>query len=152
PTLTLNPFDREVLIPTAAEVMCDPSGNISLEAAQAGTYVPLGNGLPTSDHCHGYWARANLRAASLPPGGWVVKLSQEWWHADLYAVHSGVVSVLRTGTALPPQERAIASSNMVIPLPIDTDDENIFYLHVVGDTSRYGESRSVGAVIQQLDT
>jgi diguanylate cyclase (GGDEF)-like protein len=152
PTLTLNPFDREVLIPTAAEVMCDPSGNISLEAAQAGTYVPLGNGLPTSDHCHGYWARANLRAASLPPGGWVVKLSQEWWHADLYAVHSGVVSVLRTGTALPPQERAIASSNVVIPLPIDTDDENIFYLHVVGDTSRYGESRSVGAVIQRLDT
>src|ERR1019366_7986810 len=75
PTLTLNPFDREVLIPTAAEVMCDPFGNISLEAAQAGTYVPLGNGLPTSDHCHGYWARANLRAASLPPGGWVVKLS-----------------------------------------------------------------------------
>jgi diguanylate cyclase (GGDEF)-like protein len=151
PALTLNPSDREVLIPTAAEVMCDPSGNISLEAAQSGTYIPLGNELPTSDQCHGYWARANLRAASLPPGGWVVKLSREWWHAELYYEHDGVVSVLRTGTALPPQERAIASSDVVIPLPVDADRDNTLYVHVVGDTSRYGESRSIGAEIQRLD-
>jgi hypothetical protein len=151
PTLTLNPSDREVLIPTAAEVMCDPTGDTSLEAAQAGTYVALGNELPTSEQCHGYWARANLRAANLPPGGWVVKLSQEWWHADLYFEHGGAVSVVRTGTALPPQERAIASSNVVIPLPIETNRETTLYLHVVGDTSRYGGSRSIGAVVQRLD-
>src|SRR5664279_194456 len=137
PTLTLNPSDREVLIPTAAEIMCDPSGDISLEAAQSGTYVPLGNELPTSEQCHGYWARANLRAASLPPGGWVVKLSQAWLHADLYFEHDGVVSVLRTGTALPPQQRAIASSNAVIPLPVETNRDTTLYLHVVGDTSGY---------------
>ena len=36
---------------------------------------------------------------------------------------------------------------MVIPLPVDADRDNTLYMHVVGDTSRYGESRSVGAVI-----
>ena len=152
PTLTLNPSDREVFILTATEIMCDQSGGTSLEAAQTGTYLPLGNDLPTSEQCHGYWARASLRAASLPPGGWVIKLSQEWLNADLYFEHDGVVSVLRTGTALPPQQRAIASSNAVLPLPLETNRDTTLYLHIVGDTSRYGESRSVGAVIQRLDT
>ena len=152
PTLTLNPSDREVFIPTAAEIMCDQSGGTSLEAAQTGKYLPLGNELPTSEQCHGYWARASLRAASLPSGGWVVKLSQEWLHADLYFEHDGVVSVLRTGTALPPQLRAIASSNAVLPLPLETNRDTTLYLHIVGDTSGYGESRSIGAVIQRFDT
>ena len=89
---------------------------------------------------------------SLPPGGWVLKLSQEWWHADLYFEQGGVISVLRTGTALPPQERAIASSNVVHSPAHRSNRENTLLLALVGDTSRYGESRSVGAVIQRLDT
>ena len=150
-TLSLNPSSSEVPIASTAEVMCDPRGDISLQAAQSGTYAPLGSEFTTSNQCHGYWARTNLRATSLPPGGWVVKLSRGWWHADLYFEHGGVVSVLRTGTALPPQERAIAASTVVFPLPLDTTREDTFYLHLVGNTTRYGESSSIGAVVQRLD-
>ena len=151
-TLTLTPSDREVPIAATAEVLCDRLGDMSLDAAQTGVYVPLESELPTSDQCHGYWARINLRATTVPPGGWVLQLSREWWHADLYFEHDGRTSVLRTGTALPPQERAIASSNMLFPLPLDNGRDLTFYLHVVGNTSRYGEASSIGAVVQRLDT
>ena len=152
PTLALIPSDREILISSSAEVLCDPGGDMSLESAQAGIYVPLGNELLTSYHCQGYWARANLQAMSVPPGGWILKLSREWWHADLYFEHNGVVSVVRAGSALPPQERALASANVVLPLPFHDGGETTFYLHLVGNTSRYGEASSISAVVQRFDT
>jgi len=82
----------------------------------------------------------------------VLQLSREWWHADLYYDHDGAVPALRTGTALPPQDRAIASSTVLFPLPLDNDRDLTLYLHLVGDTSRYGEARSIGAIVQRLDT
>jgi diguanylate cyclase (GGDEF)-like protein len=151
-TLTLNPSEKEIPISTDAEVMCDPSANISLQSAQAGTYVPLGNELPTSDECQGYWVRINMHTIGLPPGGWLLKISREWWHADLYSEREGVTSVLRTGTALPPQERALASANAVLPLSFDDGRETTFYLHLAGNTSRYGEASSIGTVVQRFDT
>src|ERR1035441_3757866 len=111
-TLTLTPSEREISLSTGTEVMCDPSGDTSLEAARVGLYVPLGSELLTADQCHGYWVRINLRTTTPPPGGWVLKLSREWWRADLYFGHDGGVPILRTGTALPPQDRAIASSSV----------------------------------------
>ncbi len=143
---------REITITTGAEVLCDPKGNLSLQAAQASTYVPLENELPTSDGCSGYWIRINLRAADLPPGGWVLKLSRDWEFAELYSSHAGDISVLQTGTSLSPQKRAIASSSTAFPLPIESGHEDTFYLHLVGDTSRYGEARSIGVIVQRLDT
>ncbi len=150
-TVTLAPAISEIPISTAAEVMCDPSGNTSFEAAQAGVYVPLGTELLTSQQCHGYWIRINLRATSLPPSGWVLQLSRGWAHADLYYEKDGGVSVLRTGIALPPNERVVASSYLLLPLPLETNRSTTFYVHLDGDTSRYGEARTVAAVIQRLD-
>ena len=149
--VTLTPSTGKVPISTVSEVMCDPKGGMSREAAEHGTYVPFGSEHPTSDQCRGYWLRINLRAGSLPPGGWVLQLARGWTHADLYYEQEGRTSVLRTGLALPPPERAIVSSYLLLPLPLEVGRETTFYLHLQGDTGRYGEARTVGGVIQRLD-
>jgi hypothetical protein len=82
----------------------------------------------------------------------MLRLSREWQHADLYFGHDGAAPALRTRTALPLQDRAIASSTVLFPLPLDHDRDLTLYLHLVGDTSRYGEARSIGAIVQRLDT
>ncbi len=131
--------------------MCDPRGDTSLEAAQLGTYVPLLGVLPTSNQCRGYWLRMNVQATSLPPGGWVLELSRGWALADLYYDQNGQISVLKTGTSLPPPERALASSYLLLPLPLMPDQVTTFYLHLAGDTGQYGEAREVEGTIQRLD-
>jgi len=148
-TLTLTPSTGEVSISTGAELMCDPHGDMSLEAAQTGMYVPLGSELPTSNQCRGYWVRINVRATSLPPSGWVLQLSRGWEHVDLYYEQDGLISVLRTGMFLPPSERAITSSYLLVPLPLEANRAATFYLHLTGDTSRYGEARTVAGIIQR---
>lgn len=150
-TLTLTPSTVEVSLSTDAELICDPRGDMSLAAAQAGQYVPLGSELTTSDQCHGYWVRFNLRAPSVSPGGWVLQLSRGWAHADLYYEQDGRISVLRTGTFLPPSERALASSFLLLPLPLESNRATTFYLHLAGDTGRYGEARTLAGTIQRLD-
>ena len=151
PTLTLNPSTTEVPISTAAEVMCDHRGDLSLAAAQTAAYDPLGSELPSSDQCLGYWIRINLRATTLPPGGWALQLSRGWTHADLYFEQDARPSVLSTGSALPPQERAVATSYLLLPLPLESHQDATFYLHLAGDTSRFGEARVVSGTIQRLD-
>lgn len=149
--LVLTPSTSEVPISAFAEVMCDPAGNTPLEVAQAGSYVPLGDESPTSAQCRGYWLRFNLLANRLPPGGWVLQIARGWAHADLYYEQDGNTTVLRTGLALPPPERAIISGYLLLPLPLQSGRESTFYLHLQGDTSRYGDARTVGGAIQRLD-
>jgi two-component system, sensor histidine kinase LadS len=149
--IVLNPSTSEVSISSVAEEMCDTAGNIPLDVAQAGSYIPLTEAFPTSNQCRSYWLRFNLLANRLPPGGWVLQLSRGWWRADLYYEQGGRTSVLRTGLALPPPERAISSGYLLLPLPLESDRETTFYLHLQGDTSRYGEARSVSGMIQRFD-
>jgi len=151
-TLTLAPSNVNVPISTAAEVMCDPLGDVSLEAAQVGVYVPLVSGLPASEQCHGYWIRINLLATVVPPGGWVLQISRGWDLANLYYDQDGRTSVLRSGTLLPPPKRALASSYLLFPLPLESNRATTFYLHLVGDTGRYGEARLVEGTIKRLDS
>ena len=150
-TLTVTPANSDVSLSTASEVLCDPHGDMSLETAQTGAYVPLLSDLPSSNQCYGYWVRFNVLATSLPPAGWVLQLSRGWAHADLNFQQNTAISVLSTGTSLPPQQRAVASSYPVLPLPLESNREAVFYLHLVGDTSRFGEARSVAGRIQRLD-
>jgi len=149
--LTLSPSSADVSLSTGAEVMCDPLGNISLEAAQSGAYVPLENELPSSNECRGYWVRIHLLANSIPPSGWVLQIARGWAHANLYYEHDGKVAVLKTGTAIAPDERAVASSYLLLPLPLESGRPAVIYLHLEGDTSRYGDARRVAGVIQRLD-
>ncbi len=151
PALTLTPSSGNVPISSAAEVMCDPKGDTSLEAAQDGSYVLLGSEMPSSEQCSGYWVRINLRASDPPPGGWVLQVSQGWKYADLYYEQNGHISVLKSGTFLPPQKRAFASHFLVFALPLEPNRETTFYLHFVGDTSRYGDARVIGGTLQRLD-
>src|SRR5208283_2855024 len=51
--MTLNPSSGRVVVATSGEVMCDPRGDISLEAAQTGRYLPLATESPTSSKCLG---------------------------------------------------------------------------------------------------
>jgi diguanylate cyclase (GGDEF)-like protein len=149
--LTLEPSITEVPLSSAAEVMCDPHGDMALAAAQSGQYGPLANDQATSDRCHGYWLRIRLKAAGLPPGGWVLQLVRGWANADLFYQKDGDVSVLKTGRAIPPPKRALASSYLLLPLPLESDQAVTFYLHLVGDTSPYGEAREIGGTIQRMD-
>jgi diguanylate cyclase (GGDEF)-like protein len=151
-TFTLDLTTGDVLLSTIAEVMCDPSGNIRLADAQTGVYAPLGGEYPTKDQCLGYWIRMNLRASGVPPGGWALEIPRDWLHAELYYDQDGHTAVLKSGSTLPPPERAFASSLLLFPLPLESNHETTFYLHLVGDTSRYGDARSIAGRIQRLDT
>ena len=51
-----------------------------------------------------------------------------WAHADLYYEQDGGISVLRTGTRLPPQNELVASSFLLLPLPLETNRATTFYL------------------------
>ena len=134
-------------IAQSAEVMCDPHGDLSLESAQSGSYTALSRDYPTSERCHGYWVRFNLRSEEIPMGGWVMELSRGWWLIDLYVADKGSITVEHTGTDLPPQSRPLVSGDMAMPVPLRAGADESVYLHLVGDTSHYGESRSIGATI-----
>jgi diguanylate cyclase (GGDEF)-like protein len=150
PQLALTSTTRQLPIASSAEVMCDAKGDLAFESAYIGVYAPLSDDYPTSNHCHGYWVRLEVNAAELPPGGWVLQLSHDWWHADLYTTAEGKVVVERTGTDLAPQLRALTSGATALPLPLDAGKDQAVYLHLVGDTSRFGESSSIGATIQSM--
>jgi len=149
--IALSPSDREVALSAGAQVMCDPKGDLPMASAQSGEYAALTNEYAASEGCRGYWLRVNLLARTLPPGGWVLQLPRGWAHAGLFYEHNGQISHLETGTALPPPARALASSYLLLPLPLESDREATFYLQLTGDTSRYGDAREVGGVIQRLD-
>jgi diguanylate cyclase len=151
-TATLTADTRQVPLSAVAGVLCDREGGISLETARSAAYVPLQDNQPTSGQCRAYWIRIDLRAASVPPGGWVLQLSQGWRYADLYYGQGSRTSVLKTGLALPPSERAIASSYLLFPLPLESNNGSTFYLHLLGDTSRYGDARTLDGVIERADT
>ena len=152
PTLSLTPTVGRLSIATGADFMCDPQGDIPLEAAQRGTYGRLERETPTSDKCRGYWVRFRVRTGQLPPGGWVLQLSRGWWYADLYVIDNGNVAVERSGTDVAPQLRALPSGEIALPLPLDAGSDRVVYLRLVGDTSRFGESSSIGATIQPFET
>lgn len=145
--ITLGPSSEGMSLGSSAEVACDPLGGISLEAAQSLSYSVLPQSMSTSSACGGYWIRFSLAANDLPSEGWVLQLSHPWLHADLYYLRNGVVSSERTGIALPPQDRALAASRLALALPLAAGPPQVFYLHLAGNTTRYGESRAVDATI-----
>jgi diguanylate cyclase (GGDEF)-like protein len=146
-SIQLSSTSSQTRIGRAAEVMCDPRGDFSLESARAGTYTNLRSEYPTSERCHGYWLRVKINAAEIPPGGWILELSRGWWIADLYLSDNNTVTIEHTGTDVTPQARSLPSGDMALPLPLHLGADEIFYLHLVGDTSRFGESRSIAATI-----
>ena len=148
--ILLVPANERVLLASSAEVACDRQGDVSLEAAQDLSYTALTQTMPTSSECTGYWVRFAVAANVVPDAGWVLQLSHFWLHADLYFLRDGVVSSEQTGLTLPPQDRALASSRLVLPLALSNGSPQVFYLHLVGNTTRYGESRAVDATIVSL--
>jgi diguanylate cyclase (GGDEF)-like protein len=144
------PTSNKLAITPGAEVMCDPQGNLSLEAAQTGTYRPLEVDLATSPECRGYWVRFTLRTGDGTAGEWALQLSREWAYADLYILENGTVTVAHSGNVLAPQFRSLPSGDIAFRLNLANDLPRTIYLHVWGDTSRFGESGSLGASIGPL--
>ncbi len=130
--------------------MCDPRGDIPLDSAQTGSFRQLADEAPTSGDCRGYWIRFNLHADTAPGLGWVLQVSRSWSFVDLYYAKGGEILVERTGSEVPPQLRALPSGDMALPIPLEDRGDHAFYLHLVGNTSRFGESSSLGATIQPV--
>jgi diguanylate cyclase (GGDEF)-like protein len=149
---TLSSAADNVPIASAAEVMCDASGDLSLESARAAAYAPLANEQPTSRSCRGYWVRFYVNAADIPPGGWVLQLSHNWWRVDLDISVNGVMTAEHTGTAFAPQSRALASGDMALPLPLSTSTDQIVYLHLLGNTTYFGDARTIGGTVSPMQT
>ncbi len=137
-------------IALVAEVMCDPHGDISLASAQNGPFRPLEPDMTTTAACHGYWARFTLHASEVAPGGWVLQLSRDWEYADLYLEQDGVSRVEQSGAVQAPQFRAVPSGDIAFLLTMNGGATVTAYLHVVGDTTRFGESGALGGTIQPL--
>jgi diguanylate cyclase (GGDEF)-like protein len=151
PAIVLSASSTRLSLSPDAEVACDPAGNISIEAAQQLHYEQMPATLESSPECHGYWIRFSLDSPSLPDGGWLLSFPNAWSHVGLFYLRDGVPVGLHSGNALPPQQRILAAADMAIPLPLRAGAQQPFYLHLVGDTSRYGESRLVDATIVRLD-
>ncbi len=148
--ISLAPVNERVSLAAGAEVACDRRGDVSLDTAQNLSYTALTQSMPTSSDCAGYWVRFSVSASGVPDASWVLQLSHLWLHADLYFLRDGVIVSEHTGLTLPPQDRALASSHLALPVPLAAGQPQVFYLHLVGNTTRYGESRAVDAAIVSL--
>lgn len=80
-----------------------------------------------------------------------MRLSDLWRHADLYPIRDAAAATESSGDSRPPQNRALATGDIAFPLPLQSGTPQLFYLHLVGETSHYGESRSLAATFTQLD-
>lgn len=149
--LRLSPSIETVSLASHAEALCDPTGDMPLASAQAATYRELRTEMPTSNECRGYWIRFVTHASEVPTGGWALQMSRPWSQAELYSVRDGVLTVKRSGLDVPPQAQPLASAGVVIPLPMDVGTPQVFYLHVLGDTTRFGAASSIGGTILRLD-
>jgi diguanylate cyclase (GGDEF)-like protein len=149
--IVLRPSDEYVPLASGAEVLCDPDGNVTFEAAQTATYSPLQKQMLTAPACQSYWLRFSVRTDSLPVAGWVLRLSNPWRHANLYSTGDSAVATELSGNSRPPQERNLASGDSVFSLPLRPGIPECFYLQLSGETSHYGESRNLGATITRLD-
>ena len=45
------------------------------------------------------------------------------------------------------EEISLASGDMALPVPLPAGTDQVLYLHLVGDTTRFGESRTIAATI-----
>jgi two-component system, sensor histidine kinase LadS len=135
---------------THSEVACDPHADMSFESAQSAAYTPLRDHTPTSGECPGYWIRFTVQPGASSVGGWILQSEHPWRHADLYSTVDGAVVHLQTGIDIPPQARAVPSGMTALPLPLEGRSTQTFYLRLAGDTTRYGESRSLDASIFPL--
>ncbi|HUN87911.1 MAG TPA: diguanylate cyclase, partial [Terriglobales bacterium] len=147
PPVELGSTDRDSQLASHAEVTCDARGDMPLNAAQAATYVTLPAGMPTNGNCIGYWVRFSVISRVSDADGWALQLRDPWQHADLYLLRDGVVPVERTGISIPPQDRALPSGGTSLPIYLNSGSAKTFYLHLTGDTTRYGESRVVAATV-----
>src|SRR5271165_5827841 len=143
--INLNHSQERLPIAQNAEVVCDASGNMTLAAAQAASFIALRPGMLTSDNCAGYWIRFAVEVEGPDSQNWVLQLLHPWWNADLYLESASGISEERTGIALPPQGRALISGNTAVPVLVMPGASQVFYLHLIGDTSKYGESRTLDA-------
>jgi diguanylate cyclase (GGDEF)-like protein len=134
-----------------AEVVCDPNGQKSLTEAQSSHFDALQAGMPASSKCAAYWIRFAIQANTVPVGGWVLQLLHPWRQVDLYFARDGSVATEHTGLVMTPQTRMLASGHMSVVLPIEAGQLQVFYLRLAGDTTRYGESRSLDASILPLN-
>ena len=134
-----------------AEVACDQTDQMSLEESQSARFEPLRPGMPASGACAAYWIRFTVQSKTIPVGGWVLQLLHPWRHADLYFVRDGNVAAERTGIGMAPQTRMLASGHMALILPVEVGIAQVFYLRLAGDTTRYGESRTLDATILPLN-
>ena len=150
PIVSLGPTTFSLPLDARAEVVCDTHGEMSFETAQTATYSAVQVHTPTSGQCAGYWIRFRAQSEPSSTERWVLELNHPWRHAELFLVRDGVVHVEKTGIDVPPQDRALPSGNTAVPLPLADGSPQVFYLHLVGDTTRFGESRSLDATIYQL--
>lgn len=149
-SVALTPDSQTVALAEHAQIVCDQHGTLSFEAAQSASYLPLQGRTSTTADCSGYWIRFSLHREASAVGNWILQSEHPWRHADLYFVHNGVPVRLQTGIDVPPQDRAIPSGLTALPLPLNEGQTQEFYLHLTGDTTRYGESRSLAADVIPL--
>ena len=122
-----------------------------IEAAQTAAYVPLQEHMPTTPSCQGYWLRFAIDAIHLPAedGSYASRIRGVTPTFTFFAMARS--SWNTPANLQPPQQRVLASADMDFPLPLQPGAQQIFYLHLVGETSHYAESRNLGATMVRID-
>jgi diguanylate cyclase (GGDEF)-like protein len=149
--VVLDASQPRILLGDTAQVACDARGDMALEAAEGASFETFRPGMTASSACKAYWVRFSVESGEPDVHIWVFQLLHPWLHADLYAERNGAIAVEHTGTALPPQNRALISSYTAFALAIKPGEPQVFYLHLVGNTARVGEARTVDATFFALN-
>jgi diguanylate cyclase (GGDEF)-like protein len=105
----------------------------------------------TDPNCPNYWVRIPVSVGKLPPGGWILEMKSWWWRADIYYEADGQWRQLPNGSALTPAQRILVSDRLIFPLVLGQGQQRVFYLHLEGDTSRYGSARKITGQFLRLD-
>ncbi|MDL1948299.1 hypothetical protein FBQ97_00580 [Acidobacteria bacterium ACD] len=152
PRPTVLPPDSPEDLVLAAEVLADPGGRMTPEAASASSgWRPLGKGLrPGPDPCV-FWVRAELVTEDLPAGGWVLLTGRNpadaWDRVDVH-LGEGDGKLLSSRRDRLPSERPVPSNLTAFALPLSPASRTPVLLRLESLGTGYGEPQELSVLLR----
>lgn len=121
---------NSVRIETSLGILPDPGGVLKIGEAARGTYTPLSPDQNLAGGTRAYWIRVVVGPAGDSQHQYVLVMDDEWDSAQLYIPSASGFERIVSGADVPPARRPVASSTIAFPVPLDPQQESVFYLRL----------------------
>jgi signal transduction histidine kinase len=138
----LSPALRSAWLGTSAEVLEDPTGELSIEAVTSGPasvrFVPLLT--PTRGYRRSaFWVRFSVRRDAAAPAGWVIRLTMTPYRAELYEDAGDGYRARVSGTSLPFGARDVDDPHIAFRIEPPAGRALTYYLRLEFDDTSWLE-------------